>query len=74
MTWFFQKASERLQYEIRREYAGGSYEVVITGRGTRRVETHETASKLLRESESFWNSLLGEGWQPLDPQFEPVSA
>ena len=74
MTWLFQRESDRITYEIRREFTGAAFEVVITDRGNLRVEKHDSPSKLLEDSQSFWNTLIGDGWQPLEPQLWPATA
>jgi len=71
MFWFFERESERLRYEIRREMAGEAFELVVTVGDTERVERFESATEILVRSEQDWKGLIGSGWRPLGPQLWP---
>ena len=63
MIWFFDRAGERLKYEIRRE-RNGRYRVVITHPdGTESVEDVEEPTELIERSVKLMNSLRGDGWK-----------
>lgn len=72
MIWFFERESERLQYEIRREMAGEGYELVIRESAARKVEMVTSASELIERSQDVWMGLLRGGWRPL-PSQDPAS-
>ena len=72
MIWFFERASERLQYEIRREQAGPGYELIISASAEEKtVQKIASPSELLERSQDMWNFLLNGGWRPLDGQLPP---
>ena len=65
MVWFFQRESERLQYEIRREETSGAYELVISASEEEKtVERVTSPSELIERSQDVWTFLLNGGWQP----------
>ncbi len=69
MVWFFERESERLQYEIRREQAGGGYELVIRASSNEKtVQRVASPSDLIERSQDVWTFLLDGGWRPLDSQ------
>lgn len=72
MIWFFERESERLQYEIRREMAGDGYELVIRESSARKVETVASPAELIVRSQDVWMGLLSGGWRPL-PSQDPAS-
>jgi hypothetical protein len=73
MVWFFERESERLQYEIRREETGNGYELVISASADdmKTVERVGSASELIERSQDMWAFLLNGGWRPLDAQTPP---
>ena len=63
MIWFFDRAGERLRYEIQRE-RNGWYRVVITHPdGTESIEEVEEPTELIERSVKLMNSLRGDGWK-----------
>lgn len=63
MIWLFDKAGERLRYEIQRE-RNGRYRVVITRPdGTESIEEVDEPTELIDRSVKLMNSLRGEGWK-----------
>jgi len=63
MIWFFDRAGERLRYEIQHE-RNGHYRVVITRPdGTESIEEIEEPAELIERSVKLMNSLRGEGWK-----------
>ena len=63
MIWFFDRAGERLRYEIMRD-RNGHYRVVITRPdGTESVEEVEEPTALIERSVQLMNSLRGDGWK-----------
>jgi hypothetical protein len=74
MVWFFERESERLQYEIRREQAGDGYELVIRASADEKtVQKVASPSELIERSQDVWNFLLNGGWRPLESQTPPRS-
>jgi hypothetical protein len=72
MVWFFERESERLQYEIRREETGAGYELVISASADEKtVEKVCSPSELIERSQDVWSFLLNGGWKPLDAQSAP---
>ena len=72
MMWFFERESERLQYEIRHEQSGTGYEVVISASSDEKtIEKIDSASELLHRSQDMWAFLLEGGWRPLDARSVP---
>jgi hypothetical protein len=73
MVWFFERESERLQYEIRREEAGSGYELVISASAddTKTVQKVSSPAELIERSQDMWTFLLNGGWRPLDAQTPP---
>ena len=72
MVWFFERESERLQYEIRREQAGDGYELVIRASSDEKtVQKVDSPSELIERSQDVWTFLLNGGWRPLDSQVPP---
>ena len=68
MVWFFERDSQRLHLEIRRELAGQGYELVISDALEERVEKVSSPSALLDRSHHVWAGLLKGGWRPLQEQ------
>ena len=63
MIWFFDRAGERLRYEIVRD-RNGRYRVVITKPdGTESVEEVDEPTALIERSVELMNSLRGDGWK-----------
>jgi hypothetical protein len=63
MIWLFDKAGERLRYEIQRE-RNGRYRVVITRPdGTESIEEVDEPAELIERSVQLMNSLRGDGWK-----------
>ncbi len=63
MIWFFDRAGERLRYEILRDRTG-RYRVVITRPdGTESVEEVDEPTALIERSVALMNSLRGDGWK-----------
>jgi len=63
MIWFFDKAGERLRYEIQRG-RNGRYRVVITKPdGSESVEEVDEPTVLIERSVELMNSLRGDGWK-----------
>lgn len=72
MIWFFERDSERLQYEIRHEPAGPGYELIIrASTDEKTVQKVESPAELIERSQDVWNFLLNGGWRPLDAQLPP---
>jgi len=72
MVWFFERESERLQYEIRREHTGDGYELVIRASSDEKtIERVSSATELIEKSQDVWSFLLNGGWRPLDAQTPP---
>ncbi|HEX7140807.1 MAG TPA: hypothetical protein VF219_23340 [Vicinamibacterales bacterium] len=63
MIWLFDRAGERLRYEIQRE-RNGRYRVVITrSDGTESIEEVDEPTELIERSVKLMNSLRGDGWK-----------
>ena len=63
MIWLFDKAGERLRYEIQRE-RNGRYRVGITRPdGTESIEEVDEPAELIERSVQLMNSLRGDGWK-----------
>ena len=74
MVWFFERESERLQYEIRREQTGDGYELVIRASADEKtVQKVVSPSELIERSQDVWSFLLDGGWRPLHSQTPPGS-
>jgi hypothetical protein len=72
MIWFFERETERLQYEIRREEAGRGFELIISASAEEKtVQKVDSASELIERSQDVWSFLLNGGWRPLDGQSLP---
>lgn len=73
MVWFFERESERLQYEIRREQTGNGYELVIRASADEKtVQKVSSPSEVIERSQDVWAFLLNGGWRPLDSQTPPA--
>ena len=73
MVWFFERESERLQYEIRHEQDGPGYELVISASADEKtVEKVTSPAELIERSQDVWTFLLNGGWRPLDAQTPPA--
>ena len=68
MVWFFERETERLQYEIRHEQAGHGYELVISAASEEKIEKVDGPAELIERSQNVWASLLDGGWRPLHMQ------
>jgi hypothetical protein len=65
MLWFFRKQNARVHYEIRREYDGEHYELVITREdGREQIEKFPDARAVVERSQLLHDSLIASGWQP----------
>lgn len=73
MIWFFERETETLRYEIRREMTGHNFEVVITEGAGERREKVTSPTELLERSQQMWTGLMGSGWRPLGPELWPVT-
>jgi hypothetical protein len=72
MIWFFERESERLQYEIRHEQAGVGYELIIRASSNEKtIQKVNSPSELLERSQDMWAFLLNGGWRPLDGHAPP---
>jgi hypothetical protein len=72
MVWFFERETERLQYEIRHDQAGPGYELVISASADEKtVQKIDSAAELIERSQDMWAFLLNGGWRPLDGQPMP---
>jgi hypothetical protein len=71
MVWFFERKSERLQYEIRHEPAGNGYELVIIAPSEQKIEKVDSAAALIERSQDVWAGLISGGWRPLSAQAPP---
>lgn len=72
MVWFFERESERLQYEIRRDDAGAGFELVISASADEKtVERVTSPAELIERSQDLWTFLLNGGWRPLEPHTPP---
>ena len=71
MVWFFERESERLQYEIRREPEGYGFELVISAASEEKIEKVDSATALITRSQDVWTRLLNGGWRPVTPQPPP---
>ena len=66
MVWFFERESERLQYEIRREQSGSGYELIIRASSDEKtVQKVDSAAELIERSQDVWNFLLTGGGRPI---------
>lgn len=64
MIWIFERASERLRCEIRRETSGPGYELIITNPdGSQRMERFEDTSALIKRSLDLQMELIEAGWR-----------
>jgi len=64
MIWFFDRAGQRLRYEIRRNDAANRYELVVTyPDGRSEVEQMVEPSDLLQRCADMAESLRREGWK-----------
>ena len=65
MIWFFERAGERMRYEIRRAANDDGYEVAITlPDGLTRVEHVADGVELLERCDEVARRLRDEGWRP----------
>ena len=63
MIWFFDRAGERLRYEISHDHSAGRYRVIITHPdGSESVEEVDEPTELIERSAKLMNSLRGDGW------------
>ena len=63
MIWFFDRAGEKLRYEISHDRSAGRYKVTITHPdGSESVEEVEEPTALIERSVQLMNSLRGDGW------------
>lgn len=71
MVWFFERETERLQYEIRHEPTGFGYELVISAAAEEKIEKVDSPTALITRSQDLWTRLLNGGWRPLTAQSPP---
>jgi hypothetical protein len=63
MIWFFDRAGQRLRYEISRDRSAGRYRVVITQPdGSESIEEVDEPTELIERSVQLMNSLRVDGW------------
>jgi hypothetical protein len=63
MIWFFDRAGERLRYEISHDRSAGRYRVIITQPdGSESVEEVDEPTELIERSAELMNTLRGDGW------------
>jgi hypothetical protein len=72
MHWYFERAGQRIRWEVRRQAGGAAYELVLTPPGgPEAVERFDDPAALIARTLSFQRSLLDDGWQsphaPRDP-------
>lgn len=67
MVYFFQRAKSKIQCEIRLDWDGAGYELLIKGPNTVRVERFQESAALTRRWSEIEGELVREGWS------EPVA-
>jgi hypothetical protein len=66
MMWLWERAGQRLTYEVRPSSDGTAYELTITyPDGTEESERIEQPTELLERSFTLKDRLTGEGWTPV---------
>lgn len=73
MIWYFERAGQRMRWEIRRDPEGQGYELVLTPPGGEEaVERYEDPTALIERALTFQQTLLADGWRspatPRDPE------
>lgn len=68
MVWLFERESHMLRYEIRRQFDGPAFEVVISDSEGERLQQLTSPTELLQHSERVWAGLIDSGWRPLTPR------
>jgi hypothetical protein len=68
MVWFFERESHTLRYEIRRQFEGTAFEIVISDSDGERLQQLESPTELLQHSERVWAGLIDSGWRPRTPR------
>lgn len=64
MIWIFERASQRLRCEIRRDGAGSGFELIVTNPdGSERMERFEDTSALIKRSLDLQMELIEAGWR-----------
>jgi hypothetical protein len=64
MIWIFERDTQRLRCEIRRESAGPGYELIVTNPdGSQRMERFEETSALIKRSLDLQMKLIEAGWR-----------
>jgi hypothetical protein len=64
MIWFFDRAGERVRYEIRRAASQDAYELALTfPDGRTQVEQTPDAAELLERCAELARALRQEGWR-----------
>jgi hypothetical protein len=64
MIWYFDRAGERLRYEIRYGGTGAPYEIAVTyPDGRTQVEPIQDAVNLLQRCAELARALKDEGWR-----------
>lgn len=64
MIWIFERASERLRCEIRRESSGPGYELIVTNPdGSQRMERFDETAALIKRSLDLQLELIEAGWR-----------
>jgi hypothetical protein len=66
MMWLWERAGQRLTYEVRLAADGAAYELTMTfPDGTEETERIEQPTNLLERSFSWKDRLTAEGWTPV---------
>lgn len=64
MQWFFERAGQRLRWEIRRDADGTGYELIVTPPdGREATERFTDPTALIERSLALQQSLLDDGWR-----------
>jgi hypothetical protein len=64
MIWIFERATQRLRCEIRRESSGPGFELIITNPdGSQRMERFDDTSALIKRSLDLQMELIEAGWR-----------
>jgi len=64
MIWIFERETQRLRCEIRRESSGPGYELIVTHPdGSQRMEQFDETSALIKRSLDLQLELIDAGWR-----------
>jgi hypothetical protein len=64
MLWVFERKSEQMRCEIRRDGAGAGYEMLVTSAdGSQRMERFADTGALIKRTLDFQRELLETGWR-----------